>query len=122
MTPVPNNVEPKTKVKLDDWRRFIVQKAKPKKEEFRHVTRSTALKVDMVFVFIQGNITRPDLDNLAKPVLDTLFKPHSQRDNDPDRASALSDEVKDAQVFELNLRKQVTSNGEQEGVDITIVW
>jgi hypothetical protein len=50
------------------------------------------------------------------------IKPHAQRDNGPDRASALSDEGKDTQVVELNLSKQVASNGEEEGVGIIILW
>jgi Holliday junction resolvase RusA-like endonuclease len=122
MAPVPNNVEPKTQVRLDNWRRFIVQKARPRKGEFQPVTRSTLLTIEMIFVFLQGNVTRPDLDNLVKPVLDALFKPHASRGENPDRASVLSDEVKDAQVFVLHLRKRVASPMEQEGVDITISW
>jgi Holliday junction resolvase RusA-like endonuclease len=122
MTPVPNNVEPKTRVRLDDWRRFIVQKAQPRKGEFQPVTRSTHLSIEMIFVFVQGNVTRPDLDNLVKPVFDALFKPHAKRDDDPERASALSDVVRDAQVFDLHVQKRVASLNEEEGVDITITW
>jgi Holliday junction resolvase RusA-like endonuclease len=72
MTPVPNNVESKTRVRLDDWHRFVVQKAKPRKGEFQPVTRSTHLSIEMIFVFLQGNVTRPDLDNLVKPVFDAF--------------------------------------------------
>jgi hypothetical protein len=122
MTPVPNNVEPRTKVRLNDWRRFVVQKARPMKGEFQRVTGSTPLMIEMIFVFLPRNVTQPDLDNLVKPVLDALFKPHAQRDDDPDRTSALSDEVKDAQVFALYLMKRAASPEEQEGVDITISW
>jgi hypothetical protein len=68
------------------------------------------------------NIRRADLDNLAKPVLDTLFKPRNAQVKIKKYTGALFDNVDDDRVFTLTLSKQCVLVALDEGVDITVTW
>jgi hypothetical protein len=70
-----------------------------------------------------------DLDNLAKPVLDTLFEPRSGPDGkiNPNQ-EALRDvagvlfDIPDESVFHLLLTKTVVADSSEVGVRIIATW
>jgi hypothetical protein len=62
-----------------------------------------------------------DLDNLAKPVLDTIFKSRHSQVKDPYLTGALF-EVDDDQVIRLRLEKGEVTYTSEEGVDVAVTW
>jgi len=67
-----------------------------------------------------AHIGRADLDNLAKPMLDTLFQTRNAQVKDLSLTGALFN-VDDDRVFKLILEKRLVSTGAEEGVDIKVV-
>jgi Holliday junction resolvase RusA-like endonuclease len=87
-------------------------------------TRGTTFTVDVEFhlvaqrLFIQPNWpVPPDLDNLLKPVLDTLFT--SDGVVGPTGLLVLEN---DTYVTEVRARKTEAMTRELEGADITVTW
>ena len=68
-----------------------------------------------------SHIQRADLDNLAKPVLDTLFRSRNAQVKDTSLTGALFD-TDDDQVFKLVLEKRLVATDNDEGIDVTITW
>ena len=68
-----------------------------------------------------GSIEHADLDNLAKPVLDTLFDSRNAQVQDKELTGALFD-VDDDRVFQLIAAKKLVVGPDDEGIDITISW
>jgi hypothetical protein len=66
-------------------------------------------------------LTDSDLDNLAKPVLDTLFLARYSQVKDPLLAGALF-RVDDCVVYRLSIEKCLATSSRGEGVDITVQW
>lgn len=62
-----------------------------------------------------------DLDNLAKPVLDTLFHARHVQARVPDVTGVLFD-VPDERVVKLVLEKRVADRVDDQGVDIVVTW
>ena len=69
----------------------------------------------------EAHIKHANLDNLAKPVLDTLFESRNAQVQDQNLTGALFD-VDDDRVFKLRLEKWLVITGEEEGINITIAW
>jgi hypothetical protein len=76
--------------------------------------------VEVTFRMTPADLARPavDLDNLAKPVLDTLFT--SQ--NVLGLSGVLLRDVNDTWVFRLILEKVGVKTPEEQGADITVTW
>jgi len=68
-----------------------------------------------------SHIEHVDLDNLAKPILDTLFHPRHPQVKDMSLTGALFD-VDDDRIFKLNLEKRLVTPDTEEGIDVTIAW
>jgi len=68
-----------------------------------------------------SHIEHVDLDNLAKPILDTLFHPRHPQVKDMSLIGALFD-VDDDRIFKLNLEKRLVTPDTEEGIDVTIAW
>ena len=82
---------------------------------------SACFAVDMHFFFTPGNLERADLDNLAKPVLDTLFLAREPQVKDSSLAGAAF-QVDDTRVFSLNLVKSAVAASADEGIDVVVTW
>jgi Holliday junction resolvase RusA-like endonuclease len=106
-----------------DWRRAVADEARTHRSEANasEVTAQTRFSVQVRFYVTPGNIKGVDLDNLAKPVLDTVFKSRHSQVKDPYLTGALFD-VDDEQVYKLGLEKTNVSLAAEEGAEITIVW
>lgn len=96
------------------WREKIKNEIEKKTE----VEKDIRFKVTINF---KVNDTKKDLDNLAKPVLDTLFKIRNPQSEAKNRKlyGALFD-VDDDRVCELILKKEIPKDGENEGAEIKI--
>lgn len=68
-----------------------------------------------------ANIGRADLDNLAKPVLDTIFLPRNVQVKDVALTGALF-RCDDDRVFRLELEKQQVQYDADEGLDVHVIW
>jgi Holliday junction resolvase RusA-like endonuclease len=85
------------------------------------IAASSEFRVDAVFYTVLPHRRSGDLDNLAKPVLDTLFRGSHVQETDDSLAGALFD-ADDGQVVDLRLRKVNVGSHRKEGVDLTIEW
>jgi len=73
--------------------------------------------MSVIFLF-EGSMLA-DLDNLAKPVLDTIFRAdHALHE---DITGALFD-VDDQHVHRLSLEKRIVNDAASQGVEIEISW
>ncbi|QDU52165.1 hypothetical protein Pan110_45370 [Gimesia panareensis] len=79
------------------------------------------LRVDITFCLKKSTINRTDLDNLAKPVLDTLFKANYVQVN-KEGISGVLFEFDDSYIQELFLRKFLAVTPDDEGATIKISW
>jgi Holliday junction resolvase RusA-like endonuclease len=102
-----------------EWRSAVALKARsvPRPDD---IDSSSEFRVEAVFYTLLPYGRSGDLDNLAKPVLDTLFH-GSHIQGESSLAGALFD-VDDGQVTDLRLRKAIVSSPKKEGVDLTIRW
>jgi Holliday junction resolvase RusA-like endonuclease len=98
------------------WRRAIATEA------IKHVFSAELperLRVCLTFRLIRSALHRADLDNLAKPVLDTLFQ--ALRVQTPeDGLSGTCFSCDDGRVHELVLKMEAVESEAAEGVDIAI--
>jgi hypothetical protein len=62
-----------------------------------------------------------DLDNLAKPVLDTLFHARLVQARFPDVTGVLFD-VPDERVVKLVLEKRLAGRADDQGIDVLVAW
>jgi len=84
------------------------------------ISQSTRFSVEIVFLMMDSRLGPADLDNLAKPVLDTLFRSrHPQKDRS--LTGALVD-VDDDRVFKLLLEKRSVVAEGDEGIDVCVTW
>ena len=75
--------------------------------------------VKLTFYLAPSTWERADLDNLAKPVLDTIFLSTNPQVRDRSLTGALF-EVDDKRVIQLAVEKQLVSRPEEEGCDVSI--
>jgi len=95
-----------------NWRREI----KDVCSNFKNIKEDIKLKVEIIFYLKNTRIKRPDLDNLAKPVLDTICKINNPQTTDESLSGNLFD-YDDDHVFELIVIKK---EREEEGATIKI--
>ena len=86
----------------------------------QQIQETSEFHVKVVFWMTEPHVKHADLDNLAKPVLDTLFLIRNAQCGDS-RTGALFD-VDDNRVFELTAEKRIVPLCEEEGVDVTVAW
>ncbi len=105
------------------WRKAIAEQARAERlhQQIAPAVSATRFSVAIVFFMTAAHIQRADLDNLAKPVLDTLFLIRNAQVRDMSLTGALFD-VDDARVFKLSLEKEVVPNAQHEGVQVMISW
>jgi len=105
------------------WRKAIAEQARAERlhQQIVPAVSATRFCVAIVFFMTAAHIQRADLDNLAKPVLDTLFLPRNAQVHDKSLTGALFD-VDDDCVFKLSLEKAVVQNAQDEGMQVMISW
>ena len=103
-----------------EWRKALYNEARGHLSSVGSVSNETKFHVSIIF-FREKTPKEPDIDNLAKPVLDTIFCSRHYQGPTPSLAGALFN-VDDEQVFRLELEKRLVSTRADEGVDITVKW
>jgi hypothetical protein len=106
-----------------DWRRALA-------EETRSLRQSSApsppagavFAVEVTFYLGEQAFGRADLDNLAKPVLDTLFESRNPQAPDAALTGALFPGLDDDRVTRLHLEKRPAAAPELQGADIKVSW
>ncbi len=102
-----------------DWWQALAEKAQEVRANrpFPAIAPSAHFAVEMIFFMTPVNTPGgSELDNLAKPVLDTLFNARKQQPT----GTLLGHH--DTNVFKLFLEKRLVSTQAEEGVDVTITW
>lgn len=101
---------------ITQWRQAIYSAGRSIDIPHDELTKigSSRFAITVAFYFIHAHFNRADLDNLAKPVLDTLF------DNPQSPPTAALLRVDDSMITSLALSKHQVSTPEQEGATITI--
>jgi len=117
MTPIPwGSNEWEWRRKLAEEAQLVYARTKP-----QGISKSTHFAVEIVFLMSRIRIEGADLDNLAKPVLDTLFRSRYAQVKDVSLTGAFFN-VDDDRVFKLTLEKRLASTITGEGADIIITW
>ena len=117
--PVPWGQNQKENKKTDKWRQRIAEKCKLLQSEVQRIESQTTFNVEIVF-YLKNN--KSDLDNLAKPVIDTLFHPSHTQVKDLSFTGVLFPNINDKHVIHLELWKRFVRDTKNEGVDILISW
>jgi double-stranded uracil-DNA glycosylase len=79
------------------------------------------LTVFLTFYLAPARHRDSDLDNLAKPVLDTLFHARHVQARVPDVTGVLFD-VPDERVVKLVLEKRLAGRMDDQGIDVIVTW
>jgi Holliday junction resolvase RusA-like endonuclease len=86
------------------WRSAIAEQARAVASAVRDwPIVGACFTVKIVFYLAPPSWERPDLDNLAKPVLDTVFLPNNPQVRDRSLTGALF-EVDDSRIMQLTVR------------------
>jgi len=91
------------------WRKCLAEQVRASCQVKHLLDSGKTVEFDVKIIFLMKAeyIGRADLDNLAKPVLDTLFRPHNAQVKDSKLTGALFDNVDDDRVFKLRLEKNL---------------
>jgi Holliday junction resolvase RusA-like endonuclease len=101
------------------WRNVLATESRKQHQEA--ISSGAKFEVAVIFYLIQSTLDKSDLDNLAKPVLDTLFLPNNPQVKDKTLTGALI-EMDDSCVVKLSLEKQRAPSAQEEGAEIVIAW
>lgn len=101
------------------WRNAIAGEAR--KQHQSKVVLHGGFEVLVVFYLPRSTLKQSDLDNLAKPVLDTLFLSNYSQVEDKTLTGALF-KLDDSHVTKLSLEKQLANLAQEEGTEITVLW
>lgn len=104
------------------WRRHIVQACNlidGLDEE--SVDQASSFQVTLTYYLDPRRLDASDLDNLAKPVLDTIFLIDRPQTKDHSLTGALIPR-NDSTIHRLILEKRLARSLEDSGVDILIEW
>jgi hypothetical protein len=104
-----------------EWRAAVAREARKAGEVLTPLPTTALFSVALVFRMRSDSIQHADLDNLAKPVLDTIFLSRQSQVKDPTLAGALF-RVDDDRVFKLSAEKRSVKTAADEGVDVSISW
>ena len=105
------------------WREHIIECASGAIDQATKLGEYESWLFTVDVEFFLPHQTKNDIDNLAKPVIDTLFKPGVPNGNqDPEVTGKVFPLADDLQVGQLNLRKTLVESIEECGAMITVCW
>jgi hypothetical protein len=103
------------------WRRALADEARAVRgSSAPSPPQDAVFTVEVVFYLGEQAFGRADLDNLAKPVLDTLFESRNPQAPDAALTGALFPGVDDDRVTRLHLEKRPAAAPELQGADIKV--
>ena len=105
------------------WREHIIKCASDAIDQAAKLGEYGSWLFTVDVEFFLPRQTKNDIDNLAKPVIDTLFTPGVPNGNqDPGVTGKVFPLADDLQVTQLNLRKTLVQSDEECGATITVCW
>jgi hypothetical protein len=114
----------------ESWRRYIADYVAQKKDEGKipeshlNADSSTRFEISLVFYLLEDKLKAKngnDIDNLAKPVLDTIFfSPPKGRTPKRVFPTGALYRIDDSAVWKLYLEKRVAGSPEKAGVSMRI--
>jgi Holliday junction resolvase RusA-like endonuclease len=111
------------KERREQWRRHIIKCAAGAIDQAAKLGEYGSWLFTVDVEFFLPRETKNDIDNLAKPIIDTLFSPGVPNGNQnreiTGKVFPLAD---DLQVTQLNLRKTLVQSDEECGATITVCW
>ena len=124
MTPVTIAVQgqPRTFASNEgEWRKLIADKCESVDMSTRDMVNGLAVvEVAMLFQIHKSRIRGMDLDNLAKPVMDTLFSCHPTKRSIAKHPTACLTTRDDHIVSRLVIERRLVEDEREEGVIITV--
>ena len=75
--------------------------------------------VYLVFYIANG---KQNLNDLAKPILNTMFEAGGRNENTTVAGGVLYPGVNQERITSINLRKREVESFREQGVDVTVVW
>ena len=105
------------------WREHIIECASGAIDQAAELGEYGSWLFTVDVEFFLPRQTKNDIDNLAKPVVDTLFSPGVPNGNqDLEVTGEVFPLADDLQVTQLNLRKTLVQSDEECGAMITVCW
>lgn len=112
-----------SKARRKKWREHIIECASDAIVQAAKLGEYGSCLFTVDLEFFLPHQTKNDIDNLARPVIDTLFKPGVPNGNqDPEVAGKVFPLADDLQLGQLNLRKTLVQSIEECGATITVCW
>jgi hypothetical protein len=104
-----------------EWRRAIAEQAREVRTTLQcEVSRTALFAFEVVFSLLPLRAHSADIDNLARPVLNTLF---DSRDEQADRTlTATLFDAEDAQIWWLVAEKRLVEDPADEGIEVVVRW
>ena len=105
------------------WRKALANQGRLVRASMRlpPILPSARFAVEIIFYMTGNNSRKADLDNLAKPVLDTLFRTPRPQVPDLSLTGAVF-EMDDSSIFRLVVEKRLVATDKDEGADMIISW
>lgn len=105
------------------WRKVLADQGRLVRASVRlpPILPSARFAVEVIFYMTEKNSQKADLDNLAKPILDTLFRTPRPQVPDLSLTGAVF-EMDDSNVFRLVVEKRLVAIVKDEGADVIISW
>jgi hypothetical protein len=107
--------------KEEPWRRVVADSCAKMTCDHEALSKVVAFEVTLVFFLSPARCQDTDLDNLAKPILDTIFLIDRPQTSDPTLTGALV-RRNDNTIRRLTLEKRPELDTEHLGVDILVEW
>jgi hypothetical protein len=107
----------------EQWRRHIITCAADAIDQADKLGEYGSWLFAVDIEFFLPRQTKNDIDNLAKPVIDTLFSPGVPNGNqNKEITGKVFPRADDLRVMQLNLRKTLVQSDEKCGATITVCW
>ena len=112
-----------SKNKMWDWRKAVANEARRYRESISYTQQNDTdiFDVKIIFYLHKNCYQRCDLDNLAKPVIDTLFCTQKKPIQNSVCECTLFD-VNDKGINSLCMEKKMGISEDEMGADIIISW
>jgi len=104
---------------VDRWCKAVADVEAHYKSKAYGVVRRTEFMVYLVFYISHG---KQNLNDLAKPVLNTMFESGGTNDNAAVTGGVLFTGVNQEKINHIALRKREVESFREQGVDVTVVW
>lgn len=103
------------------WRRRLGEAATRARDGMPDAAPAGPFELAVVFFLLPLRLEHNDLDNMAKPILDTLFWSGNVQVAEPGLTGTLF-AVPDSRVFRMTVEKRSVDRAADEGVHITVRW